>query len=253
MDPTPSPEAPLPTRERFERSAATASRSETSVAEASPGGADLREAPHPMQLDGLERAQVLAPTIPGQALPLDPPRVHPRRLPSVGEFLRGLTFLVRTPLRVLMAGVFIYLFAFNFSVVRGSSMVPGIHDGDRILIDQFSYLFQEVDRGDVVVLRYPLDPELDYIKRVIGLPGDEVVMAGGLLWVNGERIDEVYVDQTDPYSHLCEEVAEGHYFVLGDNRLHSSDSREFGQVHRSLLRGKVDLRLWPLSRIGRVR
>src|SRR5438094_188831 len=67
-----------------------------------------------------------------------------------------------------------YALLFNLSVVRGSSMAPGIHDGDRILVDRLSYLFQDVRRGDVVVLQYPLDPSLDYIKRVIGLPGDEV-------------------------------------------------------------------------------
>jgi signal peptidase I len=146
-----------------------------------------------------------------------------------------------------------YVFAFNLSVVRGSSMAPGIHDGDRILIDQLSYLFTDIERGDIVVLQYPLDPSLDYIKRVVGLPGDEVVIAMGMLWINGEQVQEDYLEEVDPYTRLQLQVRPEHYFVLGDNRLHSSDSREFGQVHEDLVRGKVDIRLWPPERIGRVR
>ena len=180
------------------------------------------------------------------------PIAEPRPIPGLSGLLGLLRLVWRAPVRFVVAGFAIYLFAFNLSVVRGSSMAPSIHDGDRILIDQVSYLFQDVERGDIVVLRYPLDPTLDYIKRVVGLPGDEVVMAGGQLWINGEEVVEPYVDQVDPYTHVYVRVREGHYFVLGDNRLHSSDSREFGQVAEGLLRGKVDLRLWPPARLGRI-
>lgn len=159
----------------------------------------------------------------------------------------------RLPARFMAVGLLAYVFAFNFSVVRGSSMAPGIHDGDRILIDQLSYMFTEVERGDIVVLQYPLDPKLDYIKRVVGLPGDEILMVMGQLWINGERYEEDYLLEADPFTRIQETVSPGHYFVLGDNRLHSSDSREFGQVREELVRGKVDLRLWPPSRVGRVR
>jgi len=216
---------------------------------------ELEGREHPMRLDPFERARVLAPALPGEATlpPLEPPRTLPYRTPALRRLLGACAVAARTPLRLVAAGLVLYVLAFNLSVVRGSSMAPGIHDGDRILVDQLSYLFQDVERGDVVVLRYPLDPEVDYIKRVVGLPGDLVVMAGGELWVNGARLEESYVAEADPYTHLCEEVAPEHYFVLGDNRRHSSDSREFGQVHRSLLRGKVDVRLWPPSRMGRVR
>jgi len=143
---------------------------------------------------------------------------------------------------------------FNFSEVRGSSMEPGIHDRDRILVDHVTYLFSSVHRGDIVVLRYPLDPSLDYIKRVVGLPGDEILIVDGQVWVNGELLDEPYVDASmvDPYSTLRTTVEEDHYFVLGDNRIRSSDSREFGQVPFEYLRGRVRVRLWPIERAGLV-
>ena len=143
-----------------------------------------------------------------------------------------------------------YGLMFNFSVVRGSSMSPGIHDGDRILVDHLSYVFQDVRRGDIVVLQYPLDPRLDYIKRVVGLPGDEIRILGGRVLVNGSVLDEPYVDEQDAATDVAAIVEPDHFFVLGDNRPHSSDSREFGQVPRVYLRGKVDLRVWPPSRAG---
>jgi signal peptidase I len=143
-----------------------------------------------------------------------------------------------------------WLLLFNFSVVRGQSMRPGIEDGDRILIDRFSYMFGAVERGDIVVLGYPLDPSLDYIKRVVGVPGDEIQIRAGQLFVNGSFVDEPYVADIDRSSYVHIEVLEGHYFVLGDNRPRSSDSREFGQVAEELLKGKVDVRLWPPARLG---
>jgi signal peptidase I len=110
-----------------------------------------------------------------------------------------------------------------------------------------------VERGDVIVLRYPLNPEIDYIKRVIGLPGDRIDLHGGEVWVNGERLDEPYVASIDVASACRETVPPGEYFVLGDNRPRSSDSREFGFVPGANVRGRVDLRLWPLERAGLIR
>ncbi|MEZ6021545.1 MAG: signal peptidase I [Planctomycetota bacterium] len=142
--------------------------------------------------------------------------------------------------------------SFNYSEVRGASMMPGIHDRDRILVDHVSLAFTEIEHGDVVVLRYPLDPRMDYIKRVVGLPGDEIVVQFGGVWVNGKPVEEPYVSVSalDPYTSVHTVVKPGHYFVLGDNRIRSSDSREFGQVPQELIRGLVRLRVWPLDRIG---
>lgn len=156
------------------------------------------------------------------------------------------SFKIILPLGVLAS------LSFNYSEVRGASMLPGIQDRDRILVDHVSYAFMPVDRGDVIVLRYPLDQSLDYIKRVVGLPGDDVVIQYGGLWVNGEPVEQPYVDlkALDSSVTLHAIVEEGHYFVLGDNRIRSSDSREFGQVERSLVRGKVRFRIWPFERVG---
>jgi signal peptidase I len=153
-------------------------------------------------------------------------------------------------LRLVLTGLVVYVGAFHLSVVRGSSMAPSIHDGDRILIDPLGPLLQGVRRGDIVVLKYPLDPSVDYIKRVIGLPGDEVVIEEGEVWVNGVHLDEPYVGDADPFCSLRAHVKPAHYFVLGDNRQRSCDSREFGQVPQDYVRGRVELRLWPLGRAG---
>jgi signal peptidase I len=180
-----------------------------------------------------------------------PPRVTIRRraIPDRRWIGRALLTTAKLGLLTFIA----YGLMFNFSVVRGSSMSPGIHDGDRILVNHLSYLFQDVQRGDIVVLQYPLDPNLDYIKRVIGLPGDEIAIDSSGVSVNGRRLDEPYVASQDVHARLVSRVEPEHFFVLGDNRPHSSDSREFGQVPRENLRGKVDLRVWPLSRAGALR
>ena len=137
--------------------------------------------------------------------------------------------------------------------VRGSSMAPGIQDGDRILVEPWSYVVDDVRRGDVIVLRYPLDPRVDYIKRVIGLPGDEIFVCNGEVWVNGEPVDEPYVEHHGVESPVRATVSPGTFFVLGDNRPRSSDSREFGLVPVEYVRGRVDFRLWPPSRAGWIR
>ncbi|MEZ5978411.1 MAG: signal peptidase I [Planctomycetota bacterium] len=151
---------------------------------------------------------------------------------------------------VALASALLYCVLFNLSVVRGRSMEPGIHDGDRILVEPWTRAFGSYERGDVAVLRSPVEPGLEYIKRIVALPGDEVLILGSHLWVNGDLVEEPYAVEIDePVIHWTR-VKEGHFFVLGDNRPHSSDSREFGQVPQDLFRGKVRLRVWPPERVG---
>ncbi|MEC8494884.1 MAG: signal peptidase I, partial [Planctomycetota bacterium] len=167
-----------------------------------------------------------------------------RRRPGLGA--QVLAFCAKSGVMVMLA----WALCFNFSEVRGGSMLPGIEDRDRILVDHVSYLFTRPERGDIAVLRYPMDPSLDYVKRVIGLPGDHVQICEGFVWVNGQLVEEPYVDpdSNDPYALVDTTVQEDSYFVLGDNRIRSSDSREFGQVPHEYLRGKVRARLWPIDR-----
>lgn len=176
------------------------------------------------------------------------PSVFPRERSQGGSRWRWLAPAGQLGVLAALA----YLCLFNLSVVRGSSMTPRIHDGDRILIDHFSYLFGDVHRSDIVVLKYPLDPSVDYIKRVIGLPGDEIEIDLNGVFVNGQRLAEPYVDEQDPFSRIHIVVKPAHYFVLGDNRPRSCDSREFGQVPQDYIRGKVEVRVWPPARIGSI-
>ncbi|MHC5064002.1 MAG: signal peptidase I [Planctomycetota bacterium] len=153
-------------------------------------------------------------------------------------------------LRGSLIVVFLHIFILQISVVRGHSMQPALVDGDRLVVDRVSYSFQDVARFDVVVLQNPKDPSVDYVKRVVGLPGDDVRLQGGKLLVNGEVIEESFGPISDRDSTRTFHVKKGYFFVLGDNRPVSSDSREFGLVKASLLKGKVRLRFWPLDRVA---
>ena len=162
----------------------------------------------------------------------------------------ALLYWLKDGMWVSFVGMLSYCLLFNVSVVRGKSMAPGIEDGDRILIETWSYAVDEVERGEIVVLRSPVEPELDYIKRIVGLPGDEVLIADGQVFVNGQRLDEPYALEGTGGLYQWTRVSPDHFFVLGDNRPHSSDSREFGLVPEEFLRGRVRLRVWPLERAG---
>lgn len=143
--------------------------------------------------------------------------------------------------------VLLHMFVVQVSVVRGHSMEPSLHDGDRLVVDRVSYSVLDVHRGDVVVLRYPRNPAIDFVKRVVGLPGDRIAMRDGTLLVNGE-VQQQRWDCIPDHEDLPELVVpEGSFFVLGDNRPISCDSREFGLVAQELLKGRVRVRFWPLA------
>ena len=149
---------------------------------------------------------------------------------------------------LLRAGILLLIFqvfALQLSVVRGSSMLPNIHDGDRLLVDKYSYSLSDIERFDVVILSCPVNEGVDYVKRVVGLPGDRIVLDRGKLIVNGKALPETfgYVPDRNAYGYWV--VPEGQYFVLGDNRPVSSDSREGWFVDRALIKGKVRACIWP--------
>ena len=134
-------------------------------------------------------------------------------------------------------------------------MQPGLRDQDRLFIDKFFFRFETVNRGDVVVFHYPRDPEKSYIKRVIGLPGDTIRISQGRVFINGIPISEPYVprryEDTRSMGELI--VPPGEYFLMGDHRSISSDSRDFGPVDRDLIYGKAEFIYWPADNIGVVR
>jgi signal peptidase I len=154
---------------------------------------------------------------------------------------------------VLTAVVFL---AINFSVrpysVDGPSMQPGLHTDDRVLVNMLAYDFGRPQRGDVIVFHPPSDPALSYVKRVIGIPGDTISVTANAIMVNGHTLDEPYIAPLD--TGLPENIAvlpaiklgPNQYFVLGDNRQNSVDSRFFGYVPRANIVGKAEFVYWPL-------
>ena len=157
---------------------------------------------------------------------------------------------------VVIAAVVI-LFLYQPVKVEGTSMMPMLVDQERIFINKFAYRFgiTEVNRGDTVVFWFPGDPSKSYIKRVIGVPGDSVEVRDGSVLVNGKMMDEPYVPDSyrDHVSLKPAVVPPGEYFVMGDHRSSSNDSRMWGTVPRHFIYGKASFVYWPLERMGLVR
>ncbi len=182
-----------------------------------------------------------------------------RKAFSLGAFI--LEF-VQSIVLALSVFVLLYLFVVQPNEVNGNSMVPNFQNRERILTDKLSYQFGEPKRGDVVVFKAPAsepcsENECEYIKRIIGIPGDRVMVSGGQVYLNGELLKQDFLPAdfvTEPGSFCQEgvemEVPEGNYLVFGDNRSHSRDGREFGPIPRKLILGKVFFRYWPLKTIG---
>lgn len=183
---------------------------------------------------------------PATRQPLDGPVPSPvrrrRRLSPTARFVLDATLGA-----TLM--VIVHLFVIQVSVVKGTSMEPCLHDGDRLVVDRVSCNLADVTRGDVVILRYPRNPDVDFVKRVVALPGDRVSMVDGVLMVNGAAADDY---GCIPDHQLLNEtvVPPRQFFVLGDNRPVSCDSRDFGLVDESLLKGRVRARFWPLASLA---
>ncbi len=155
----------------------------------------------------------------------------------------------------VMASFFIITFLYQPVKVEGTSMQPELRDQDRLFVNKFAYNFEKISRGDVVVFYYPRDTQKSYIKRVIGLPGDNIRIDDGRVFVNGQRIDESYVPKRfrDVRSMADMVVPPDEYFVMGDHRSISSDSRDFGPVTRKLIYGKAAFIYWPADNMGVIR
>lgn len=134
--------------------------------------------------------------------------------------------------------------------IEGSSMEPNLHDGEYVIIDKVSYMLHGPERGDVIVFARP--GERDYIKRVIGLPGDTVEIRSGQVYVNGIALEEPYINQPVRQDVAARQVEAGRYFVLGDNRNNSSDSRVIGTVPAADIVGRAWFVYWPPTDWGAV-
>jgi signal peptidase I len=155
----------------------------------------------------------------------------------------------------LAISAFIIIFLYQPVKVEGTSMMPGLEDQERIFVNKFVYRWEPIERGDIVVFRYPRDTTKSYIKRVIGLAGDRIRIENGQVYVNGHALDEDYVpsDYADARSYPEIVVPKNSYFVLGDHRTMSNDSRDFGTVNERYIYGKAVFGYWPMDKLGRLR
>ena len=174
--------------------------------------------------------------------------------------IKAFFFLILEFLQIIAIAAIVVVpiryFVFQPFLVKGASMEPNFHDGDYLIIDELSYRLRNPERGEVVVFHYPFDPSQRFIKRVIGLPGETVAIKNGQVDITTE--DGATVVLPEPYVQgvftIAGNAAGGNsttlkrdeYFVLGDNRAHSFDSREWGLVNRKFIIGRTVLRAWPL-------
>jgi len=176
----------------------------------------------------------------------------PNPAPAPRQKAAGLGLWLRDLFVSAAASVLIITFLYQPVRVEGTSMLPRLEDRDRLFINKFVYHVSAIERGDVVVFHYPRDPEKSYIKRVIALPGDRLWIDHGQVWLNGKPLREGYVPEDYRDSRSMGEiiVPEESFFMMGDHRSISSDSREFGPVERSLIYGKAVFIYWPAKDAG---
>jgi signal peptidase I len=170
---------------------------------------------------------------------------------AIFDFLQGIVVF----LAIL---VMVYLFIMSPQEINGQSMDPTFHNGEYILTNKVEYKFTDPKRGDIVIFKSPKNKQVDYIKRVIGLPGEKIKLVNSIFYINTKKLDESSYLSSDVKtfggSYLSEDteiiVPEGKYFVCGDNRMHSSDSREFGPIAKEDFIGKALFRYFPFTRTG---
>jgi signal peptidase I len=162
---------------------------------------------------------------------------------------------IKTLILAAVIAYFVSHFVVGVVVIPTGSMIPTINIQDRILSNRFIYRFREIERGEIVLFHAPDEPNMIYVKRAIGLPGDEILIRAGKLSLNGQVIEEDYIKETmrgdfGPYL-----VPEGHYFMLGDNRNGSNDSRYWDNryVSKDKIIGKAFFRIFPLNKVGVLR
>lgn len=180
-------------------------------------------------------------------------QVHKPEADSRSNLWSEARLLLRDLVFALMIAALVLVFVVQPVKVEGTSMLPRLHDGERIFVNKLIYYDEyrwapKIERGDIVVFWYPEDPSKSYIKRVIGLPGDTIELHEGVVRVNGRDLEEGYLDSRLNLSHRSQPpvvVKANYYFVMGDNRDNSSDSRVWGLVPKKYIYGKALFRYWP--------
>ena len=137
-------------------------------------------------------------------------------------------------------------------VIEGACMEPELHSREKIIVNKMVYKFQEPEVGEVVVFSYPLEPEKDFIKRVVGVPGDMIEIRDGYLYRNGKLMKEPFVKEYVFGTYGPQKVPAGRICVMGDNRNNSHDSRSWGLLERSMVKGRAELKFWPPGAAGRI-
>ena len=181
------------------------------------------------------------PAVEGEYTPHPIPEKNENPLIEILKFSL-IALIIVIPIRMFVAQPFI---------VSGASMQDTFHSGEYLIVDQLSYLFNSAQRGDVIVFRYPRDPSKFFIKRIIGIPGDTISIEGSTVRIanagnpNGSILDEPYIESMAPGATINEVLGEREYFVMGDNRDQSSDSRVWGVLQEERIIGRAYLRLFP--------
>jgi len=192
-------------------------------------------------------------------MPADTPQPSGLPLPELSPPARSRAIALSVWLRDLIISLaiscFIIIFLYQPVKVEGTSMMPSLEDQERIFVNKFVYRLEPIQRGDIVVFRYPHDPSKSFIKRVVALAGDRIRIDAGRVYVNGKALDEDYVPRSyeDERSYPTTVVPPSSYFVLGDHRSLSNDSRDFGPVNQDFIYGKAVFGYWPMDKMGRVR
>jgi signal peptidase I len=181
------------------------------------------------------------------------PRGDVERESSSG-FHRELRVWARDLVVAVGLAMIIIVFFYQPVKVEGTSMAPLLSDQERIFINKFVYHFEPIERGDVVVFWYPLDRTKSFIKRVVGLPGDEVEIRRGRVYINGKNLEEPYVPSQyiDTAAYGPVQIPRDEYFVMGDHRISSNDSRIFGPVPSAFIYGKAVFAYWPWTQFGSI-
>lgn len=181
---------------------------------------------------------------PDQQIPSDGQRQAPSRL---GGWIRD---VLETILPALLIVLVVNMFLAQATRVEGQSMEPSLHNNERLIIEKISYRFHPPRRGDIVVIKMPNRQSDPLIKRVIGLPGETIEIRDGHVYINGQLLQEPYLQQLTYGNTGPHVISLGSVFVLGDNRGASNDSRSFGEVRLSDIIGRAWFRYWPLHEIG---